>query len=110
MELWPAIDLRGGAAVRLLQGEFATETAYGDPAEIAAAYVAAGARRLHLVDLDAARTGEPTNREIITSLVRLVGPDVVVQVGGGVRDQQASEDLFAAGITRVVLGTVAVEV
>jgi phosphoribosylformimino-5-aminoimidazole carboxamide ribotide isomerase len=109
MDLWPAIDLRAGAAVRLLQGDYGAETVYGDPAEIAAAYVAAGARRLHLVDLDAARTGEPTNRGVIKALVNLVGPGVIVQVGGGVRDRSAAEGLLDAGVARVVLGTVAVE-
>lgn len=109
MDLWPAIDIRDGRAVRLLRGDFDAETRYGDPVAVAESYVAAGARRLHLVDLDAARTGEPVNRSVIAALVSRVGAAVAVQVGGGVRSVAAAEALFGLGVERVVLGTVAVE-
>lgn len=107
MQLWPAIDLRGGRCVRLLQGDFAEETIYGDPLEQAAAYAKAGAERLHVVDLDAARTGQPLNRELVIEIASVAG--VPVQAGGGVRDEQAAAWLLERGIDRVVVGTAAVE-
>jgi phosphoribosylformimino-5-aminoimidazole carboxamide ribotide isomerase len=109
MHLWPAIDIRDGRAVRLLRGDFAHETMFGDPVSVALGYRDAGARRLHLVDLDAARSGEPVNRAVIGDIVRAVGPEVGVQVGGGVRDRESAEALFRLGVLRVVMGTVAVE-
>jgi phosphoribosylformimino-5-aminoimidazole carboxamide ribotide isomerase len=107
MELWPAIDIRGGRCVRLMQGDFDRETAYGDPLEVAESYVAAGAERLHVVDLDAALTGVAANRELIGAIAGRVG--VPVQAGGGVRDEASAEALFALGVARVVLGTTAVQ-
>lgn len=107
MHLWPAIDIRGGRCVRLLRGEFSSETVYGDPLELAKAFVAAGASRLHVVDLDAARGGGAPNRDIVLGIAAAVG--VPVQVGGGVRDEGAAAGLLEAGVARVVVGTVAVE-
>jgi len=107
MELWPAIDIRAGKCVRLLKGEFSAETVYGDPLEQAEAFVAAGASRLHVVDLDAARDGGSPNREIVLGLVSAVA--VPVQVGGGVRDVSAATSLLDAGVARVVVGTAALE-
>ncbi len=107
LDLWPAIDIRGGRCVRLLQGDFSKSTTYGDPVEVADAYVQAGAPRLHVVDLDAALKGEPSNREVVGELIRRV--DVPVQVGGGVRDEAAASVLFGLGAARVVVGTAAVE-
>lgn len=107
MDFYPAIDIRGGRSVRLLMGDYDQETAYGDPLDTALGLVAAGARWLHLVDLDAARTGQPANRAMVGAIVSAVG--VPVQVGGGVRDRASAEDLLAAGVARVVLGTAAVE-
>lgn len=107
MDLWPAIDIRGGRCVRLLQGDYAAETVFGDPLSVARSYVSAGAERLHIVDLDAARTGDPVNRDLIGTVVGEVG--VPVQVGGGVRDEAAAEALFGLGVSRVVLGTAAIE-
>lgn len=110
MLLYPAIDLRGGRVVRLYQGDFDKETVYGtDPVAVAEAYAAAGARWIHVVDLDAARTGTPENRPVIAAVVAAVGPDVAVQASGGVRDQASAEGLLACGVDRVVLGTAAVE-
>lgn len=110
MELFPAIDLRAGRCVRLYQGDYARETAYGtDPVTVARAFAAAGARWVHVVDLDAARTGAPENRDTIAAIARALAPDVAVQAGGGVRDQATAEALWSAGVARVVLGTAAVE-
>lgn len=110
MELLPAIDLVGGQAVRLVQGDFERSTTYGDPLEVARRYLDAGARWLHVVDLDAARTGEPANRDAVLSLVALArARDVAVQIGGGVRTEAAVDDWVAAGVGRVVLGTAAIE-
>ena len=102
MELFPAIDLRGGRCVRLWQGDFDKETVYGtDPVAVAERFVAAGARWLHVVDLDAAR-GEGSNLEAVLAIARAV--PARVQTGGGVRD----DALLVAGVDRVVLGSLAV--
>ncbi len=108
LDLYPAIDLRDGRCVRLYQGDYAQETVYGDdPVSQAKAFEAAGAPWIHVVDLDAARTGEPLNRAIVAEIAAAVG--VPVQTGGGVRDEAAAEALFEAGVARVVLGTAALE-
>lgn len=108
LRLFPAIDLRGGQCVRLYQGDYGRQTTYGDdPVAQARSFVAEGADVLHVVDLDAARTGEPTNRPVIEAICRSL--DVPVQVGGGVRSIEAAEALFAVGVDRVVIGTAAVE-
>ncbi|HET9093339.1 MAG TPA: HisA/HisF-related TIM barrel protein, partial [Acidimicrobiales bacterium] len=73
MELWPAIDITQGRCVRLRQGDFARQTEYGDPLEVATRYLEAGAKRLHVVDLDAARSGEAANRETIVRIARRTG-------------------------------------
>src|ERR1700678_399268 len=103
MELFPAIDLREGRAVRLRQGDFARETVYGDPRQLAAAYVAGGARWLHVVDLDAARTPRPVHRDLVVDLARTSG--AAVQTGGGIRTLDDVAALLDAGVARVVLGT-----
>jgi phosphoribosylformimino-5-aminoimidazole carboxamide ribotide isomerase len=110
-ELYPAIDLRDGRCVRLYQGDYGKESAYGtDPVQVALDFAAAGVRWVHVVDLDAARTGEPANRDVVAAIAAAVTPrGVSVQAGGGVRDQASAEALFAAGVIRVVLGTAAVE-
>jgi len=110
MDLLPAIDLRKGAAVRLTQGDFAREVDYGDPAALAARYIAAGARWIHVVDLDAARTGVQHERATLAEIVRLASDaGVRVQAGGGVRSDEAAEEMLESGVTRVVLGTAALE-
>jgi phosphoribosylformimino-5-aminoimidazole carboxamide ribotide isomerase len=111
MELLPAIDLRHGTAVRLTQGDFGREQGYGDPAELAARFIAGGARWIHVVDLDAARTGVPHERSTLARIVRLAREaDVQVQAGGGVRTDEAAEELLESiGVARVVLGTGALE-
>jgi phosphoribosylformimino-5-aminoimidazole carboxamide ribotide isomerase len=108
MELYPAIDLRGGKVVQLIQGDFDRERIHGDdPAAVAKSFVAAGARWIHTVDLDAARTGEPVNRELIASIIEAV--DVPVQASGGVRSAEAAKALADIGAARVVIGTAALE-
>ncbi|MGD0218957.1 MAG: 1-(5-phosphoribosyl)-5-[(5-phosphoribosylamino)methylideneamino] imidazole-4-carboxamide isomerase [Acidimicrobiales bacterium] len=107
MECIPSIDIRGGQAVRLLRGEFSCETSYGDPIAQAHAYAAAGASLLHLVDLDAARTGRPDNEQTVQEIVHQV--PVQVQFGGGVRTIEAADALFQLGIGRLVVGTAGIE-
>jgi phosphoribosylformimino-5-aminoimidazole carboxamide ribotide isomerase len=104
--LYPAIDISDGKAVRLVQGDFDAETVYADsPVEAARAWVQAGARYLHVVDLDGARTGAPQNLHHVEQIVGEAG--VPVQVGGGLRSAQAVRDAVGAGATRVILGTAA---
>lgn len=108
MDLYPAIDLRGGQCVRLYQGDFAQETVYGDdPVAQARQFADAGAPWIHVVDLDAARTGEPVNRPVIAAIAEAVG--VPVQTGGGVRDDASAASLLDAGVARVVVGTAALD-
>lgn len=108
MDLYPAIDLRGGQCVRLYQGDFAQETVYGDdPVAQARLFADAGSSWIHVVDLDAARTGEPVNRPAIAAIAAAIG--VPVQTGGGVRTDEAADALIAAGVARVVVGTAALD-
>lgn len=108
MDLYPAIDLLDGRCVRLYQGDYDRETVYGDdPVAQALAFQAEGAPWIHVVDLDAARTGEPRNRDVVAAIAAAV--DVPVQTGGGIRDRDAALALFDAGVSRVVLGTAALE-
>jgi phosphoribosylformimino-5-aminoimidazole carboxamide ribotide isomerase len=110
MDLLPAIDLRGGTAVRLTQGDFGREVRYGDPAALAARYIAAGARWIHVVDLDAARTGVPHERAALGEIVRLAADaSVNVEAGGGIRTEDDAAALLGSGVARVVLGTAALD-
>jgi phosphoribosylformimino-5-aminoimidazole carboxamide ribotide isomerase len=103
--LYPAIDIRGGKAVRLLQGDYERETTYdADPVDAARRWVAEGAEFLHVVDLDGAKAGEPRNLGPIEGIAALGSP---VQVGGGLRDGEAVAASLDAGATRVVIGTAA---
>jgi phosphoribosylformimino-5-aminoimidazole carboxamide ribotide isomerase len=107
-DLYPAIDLLGGRCVRLYQGDYDRGTVYGDdPVAQAVAFAAQGASWIHVVDLDAARSGEPVNRPVIEAVAAAV--DVPVQTGGGVRTAADAEALFAHGVRRVVLGTAALD-
>ncbi len=108
MEIIPAIDLKDGKCVRLYQGDFEQATIYSDdPVAVARQWVAQGATRLHVVDLDGARSGRPVNTDTVLTIVRAV--DVPVQLGGGLRDEADIAAALALGVARVILGTVAVQ-
>jgi phosphoribosylformimino-5-aminoimidazole carboxamide ribotide isomerase len=109
VELIPSIDLRGGNVVRLEQGDYARETQYGrDPATVARGFAAAGARRIHVVDLDGARDGRAGNDAGIAAILAAC-PGVAVQVGGGMRSRARVATVLGAGAARVVIGTAALE-
>jgi phosphoribosylformimino-5-aminoimidazole carboxamide ribotide isomerase len=106
--VFPAVDISEGRCVRLLQGRFGTETVYSDdPVRVAIGLSSAGARWLHIVDLEGARTGIPANRELVLEAVRRAS--CPVQAGGGIRTLDDVEELLAAGANRAVLGTFALE-
>lgn len=106
--LYPAIDIRGGKCVRLIQGDYNQETVYNESTlEAAAAWKAQGAEWIHLVDLDGAKAGRPVNHELIGEIARHVG--IPVQIGGGLRTEQDVELLLKLGVSRVILGTAAIE-
>ncbi|MEM8531501.1 MAG: 1-(5-phosphoribosyl)-5-[(5-phosphoribosylamino)methylideneamino]imidazole-4-carboxamide isomerase [Chloroflexota bacterium] len=108
MEIIPAIDLQNGQCVRLYQGDFERSTVYGtDPGAVAQRWVAQGARRLHVVDLDGAKAGCPINTQAIQAIVDAV--DVPVQLGGGLRTNAAVQSALELGVSRVILGTAAVQ-
>ncbi len=105
----PAIDLRDGRVVRLEQGDFGRETAFSDdPVATATAFAAAGARWLHVVDLDGARTGVPAHGPVIEQIVGAIGDRVRVEVAGGLRSRAAVDTVLASGAARVVVGTAAI--
>ena len=106
--IYPAIDIRGGRCVRLKQGDYAQETVYHeDPVEVAKEWAAQGAEWIHLVDLDGAKAGQPVNDELIGRIARAV--DVPVQVGGGMRTLRDVEHMLGLGVSRVIIGTAAIE-
>jgi phosphoribosylformimino-5-aminoimidazole carboxamide ribotide isomerase len=110
IDLYPAIDLRAGKVVRLHLGDYDEETIYGDdPAAVAVQFAEAGARWIHVVDLDAARTGEPTNRSVVGAIAAAVAGRAHVQTGGGVRSEAAAAALADLGVARVIIGTAAME-
>lgn len=104
MEIWPAIDLRGGNCVRLVQGDYGRETVFGhDPAAMARRWVSEGAEFLHLVDLDGAREGRSGNREAVAAICSAV--DIPCELGGGIRDESTIGELFELGLARLIVGT-----
>jgi len=108
MLLIPAIDIKDGKCVRLRQGDMEDATVYGDdPLKMASRWIDAGARRLHLVDLDGAISGKPENAEIIHTIVE-AHPDIPIQVGGGIRDEDTIQTYLDAGVNFVIIGTRAV--
>ncbi|MCH8063390.1 MAG: 1-(5-phosphoribosyl)-5-[(5-phosphoribosylamino)methylideneamino]imidazole-4-carboxamide isomerase [Chloroflexi bacterium] len=108
MEVIPAIDLRGGRCVRLYQGDYNRETVFSDdPLEVARRWVKSGARRLHVIDLDGARSGEQSNAEAAYRIADEAG--VPVQLGGGIRSIESARQAIERGIDRVLMGTAAVE-
>ncbi len=108
MLLIPAIDLKEGQCVRLRQGRMEEDTVFSsDPVAVAARWVEAGARRLHLVDLDGAFAGRPRNQEVIGAIAAAF-PEIAIQVGGGIRDEATVESYLDAGVHYVIIGTKAV--
>lgn len=108
MEILPAIDLRDGKVVRLTKGDYALQTTYSDdPASVAVSLERAGARWIHVVDLDAARTGRPTNTESVAAIRKAVRARI--ELGGGARSDQTVEQYLAAGADRVVVGSAALK-
>ncbi|MCK5355699.1 MAG: 1-(5-phosphoribosyl)-5-[(5-phosphoribosylamino)methylideneamino]imidazole-4-carboxamide isomerase, partial [Methyloprofundus sp.] len=109
MLLIPAIDLKDGKCVRLRQGRMEDDTVFSDnPVEVAGRWVAAGARRIHLVDLDGAFAGKPRNAEIVHQIAKAY-PDLPVQIGGGIRDEETIQAYLDAGVKYVIIGTKAVQ-
>lgn len=107
MQIWPAIDIRGGKCVRLIQGDYSQERVYGeDPADMAARWVADGAECLHLVDLDGAREGVSVNEDAIAAIAKSV--NVPCELGGGIRDESTIDRYVELGIKRLVIGTRAI--
>jgi phosphoribosylformimino-5-aminoimidazole carboxamide ribotide isomerase len=110
MLLIPAIDLKDGHCVRLKQGDMEQSTTFGeDPAAVARGWVSQGARRLHLVDLNGAFAGHPKNEMAIRKILKSVGSEVDVQLGGGIRDLDTIERYLDAGLRYVIIGTAAVK-
>ncbi|MFV2066223.1 MAG: 1-(5-phosphoribosyl)-5-[(5-phosphoribosylamino)methylideneamino]imidazole-4-carboxamide isomerase [Pirellulales bacterium] len=108
MQIWPAIDIRGGKCVRLLQGDYGREKVFSEnPVEMALRWTNQGAEQLHLVDLDAARDGKPTNLAAIEAIVSAV--DVPCQLGGGIRNDESIDRLLGLGVRRLVVGTAALK-
>ena len=104
----PAIDLKDGKCVRLLQGDFSRATVYSDqPVELAKKWQEKGAGRIHVVDLDGSKSGSPQNKEIIKNLVQEI--DIPVQIGGGIRNMKTVEDYLGIGVSWVILGTAALK-
>ena len=107
MNIFPAIDLYGGKAVRLFKGDYANMTVYSDhPIEVARAFEAAGAHYIHMVDLEGARDGGTPNLAVVAEVARETS--LFVEIGGGIRDMATVEAYLAAGVSRVILGTAAV--
>lgn len=104
MQIWPAIDLRGGKCVRLRQGDYQQETVFAeDPAAVARQFADAGARHLHIVDLEGAREGLPVNLPSVQAILAEV--DIECELGGGIRDEQSICELLEFGLSRLVIGT-----
>jgi phosphoribosylformimino-5-aminoimidazole carboxamide ribotide isomerase len=110
MLLIPAIDLKDGRCVRLKQGDMNDSTTFGeDPAAMARRWVDAGARRLHLVDLNGAFAGKPVNEPAIKAIIKEVGDEIPIQLGGGIRDLDTIERYLDDGLSFVIIGTAAVK-
>jgi len=110
MQIIPAIDIKDGHCVRLKQGDMQAATVFSeDPAAIARHWLELGAQRLHLVDLNGAVAGRPKNELVIREVVSVIGDEIPVQLGGGIRDLDTIESYIDAGVTLVVIGTAAVK-
>ncbi|GHT25546.1 1-(5-phosphoribosyl)-5-[(5-phosphoribosylamino) methylideneamino] imidazole-4-carboxamide isomerase [Planctomycetales bacterium] len=115
MQIFPAIDIRGGQCVRLKQGDYRQETVYGNnPAEQGFQWCSLGARHLHIVDLDGAKDKKPVNRQTVIEIVRKIEEHfgqytVEIEVGGGIRNEETIRDYLKQGISRIVIGTLALK-
>jgi phosphoribosylformimino-5-aminoimidazole carboxamide ribotide isomerase len=108
MEIIPAVDIRGGKCVRLYQGDYSRETVFDeDPVIAALTWYSQGARWLHIIDLDGAAAGEPQNMEIVEQIIEESG--LLVELGGGIRQEKVAEKLLGQGVSRIILGTAAIE-
>ncbi len=108
MEIIPAIDIRGGRCVRLCQGDYDQETVFSeDPITAALTWYSQGARWLHIVDLDGAIAGEPQNTETVEQIIKETG--LLIELGGGIRQEETAKKLLRQGVSRIVLGTAAIE-
>jgi phosphoribosylformimino-5-aminoimidazole carboxamide ribotide isomerase len=108
MEIIPAIDIRGGKCVRLYQGDYNRETVFDeDPVTAALTWYSKGARWLHIVDLDGAVSGEPQNMDVVEEIMKESG--LLIELGGGIRQEEVAEKLLRQGISRIILGTAAIE-
>ena len=110
VELFPAIDLHDGQVVRLTRGDYGTAIVYGsDPIAVASSFADAGASWIHVVDLDAARSGSPQNRPVVAAIAAAVFGRARIQTGGGVRALSDAQQLADAGVARVVMGSAAIQ-
>ena len=108
MEIIPAVDIKGGKCVRLYQGDYNQETVFDeDPVTAALTWYSQGARWLHIVDLDGAAAGEPKNTEVVGEIIKEAG--LLIELGGGIRQEEVAEKLLRQGVSRLVLGTAAIE-
>jgi len=108
MEIIPAIDIRGGKCVRLYQGDYSQQTVFDEnPAAVALRWKSRGARWLHVVDLDGAAKGELQNMMVVEEIIRT--SDLLLELGGGIREEDVAEELLRKGVRRIILGTVAIE-
>jgi phosphoribosylformimino-5-aminoimidazole carboxamide ribotide isomerase len=108
MEIIPAVDIRSGKCVRLYQGDYGRETVFDDdPVTAALTWYSQGARWLHVVDLDGAAAGEPQNTDLVKEIMKESG--LLIQLGGGIRQEEVAQNVLSQGISRVILGTAAIE-
>ncbi len=108
MEIIPAVDIRGGRCVRLYQGDYKQETVFDeDPVTAALTWYSQGARWLHIIDLDGAVAGEPRNMEVVGQIIKETG--LLIELGGGIRQEEVASELLRRGVSRLILGSAAVE-
>lgn len=108
IEIIPAIDIRGGRCVRLYQGDYRQETVFDeDPVTAALTWYSQGARWLHIIDLDGADAGKPQNTKVVEEIVKESG--LSIELGGGIRQEEVAEEMLRLGISRIILGTAAIE-
>ena len=108
MEIIPAVDIRGGKCVRLYQGDYNQQTVFDDdPVTAALTWYSQGARWLHIVDLDGAVAGKPKNMEVVEEIIKQSG--LLIELGGGIRQEEVAEKLLRQGVSRIILGSVAIE-